>query len=398
MQNKNFQLNLSKSYVMEIDGDARTVYRFIASTESIDRSGEVILLSAWDFTNYDKHPVILDTHKSWEIEHIVGKCVKKEVTDKEFTIDVLFSESNPKGALIEEMLEEGMPIATSVGFIPEERENRDGVTYITKAQLLEVSMVVLPCNQDAVQIMKGLATKHNVDAKDIGVKDIEEVKEPAEDVIVEDEKPVIAETNTETIPQETQPIEEETTDEDTVVTDDGETATAIDESDIPDNAVLVDEDGETVEVEVEDETDGSVEIDVEVTDGEETIEAELEDENEVIAEYEIEISDGPVDNSQTEPEKSVLSSKVEVKAGRTLSASTLATISQARTFAEDSIVTLQNLVATLDNLVNEAGDKSLSNDYITLSKSELKDLQSKVRSSDKSQDEALSILNKFFNK
>lgn len=370
MQNKNFQLNLSKSYVMEIDGDARTVYRFIASTESIDRSGEVILLSAWDFTNYDKHPVILDSHKSWEIEHIVGKCVKKEVTDGEFIIDVLFSEKNEKGALIEEMLEEGMPIATSVGFIPKERENRDGVTYITKAELLEVSMVVLPCNQDAVQIMKGLAVKHNVDVKDLGVEETaetatEETTEPVKEEtapVAEEEKPA------ETVEEPAKEVIEETTEE--IKEEAEETVTETTEED-------------TVTVEVEEE---------------ETITVELEDENEVIGEFEVEISDQPVDNSQTEPEKSVLLSKVEVKEGRKLSGETLATISQARTFAEESIQSLQNLVATLDNLVSEAGDKTLSSDYVTLRKSDIKEIQAKVRSSDKTQDEVLSIINKIFNK
>lgn len=373
MQNKNFQLNLSKSYVMEIDGDARTVYRFIASTESIDRSGEVILLSAWDFANYDKHPVILDSHKSWEIEHIVGKCVKKEVTDGEFIIDVLFSESNPKAALIEEMLEEGMPIATSVGFIPKERENRDGVTYITKAELLEVSMVVLPCNQDAVQIMKGLAVKHNVDVKDLGVEETAEtataettepVKEETEPV-VEEEKPA------ETTEEPAKEVIEETTEE---IKEEEETVTE-----------TAEEDTDTVEVEVDDTE-------------EETITVELEDENEVVGEFEVEVSDDSVDNSETEPEKSVLLSKVEVKEGRKLSGETLATISQARTFAEESIKSLQNLVATLDNLVSEAGDKTLSSDYVTLRKSDIKEIQAKVRSSDKTQDEVLSIINKIFNK
>lgn len=61
---------------LEIKGeDSDRKFRVIASTEDIDRSGEIIKVAGWDWENFMKNPVIIANHV-YKIENIVGKATK----------------------------------------------------------------------------------------------------------------------------------------------------------------------------------------------------------------------------------------------------------------------------------------------------------------------------------
>lgn len=352
MQIKKIQFNFLQKAIQQ--NENKKTYRFIASTETIDRAGEKILLSAWDLSHYKKNPVILYGHDNYSLENVVGVCVATEINEKEFIIDVQFSESNPKGKMIENMLDEGMSLAVSVGFIPDEVEVIDGVTTIIKAKLLEVSMVILPCNPDAVMKMKSLAIKNNV--TDFEIKeDVAKVGEvaPVAPIVEVVNNPIIAEVKPEPV------VVEE---------------------------IIKDENLETGE-----NDDNEIEI-VDELDSDEEIEVEIVSENES-EELDIEIDDS-VDN--TSDEKAFML-ELDLKEGRKLSKETLISIAQVKSFAEEGIKNFNSLVAALDNLVIETGDKTLIDDFITIRKSDLKELQLKVRGGDKSIDEGLSVINRILN-
>jgi HK97 family phage prohead protease len=158
------------------------LYEFIASTASVDRQGDSIDQSGWELDNYLKNPVILFAHNYSELP--IAKAVEVINAGSSLIIKIQFAseEANPKAQQIKRLVDEGILNTTSVGFIQKERNGN----IITRAELLEVSIVPVPANQDALRLAyKGL------DA-DI-VKDIEDSLALAPEGDVEEEEVVTPE-------------------------------------------------------------------------------------------------------------------------------------------------------------------------------------------------------------
>lgn len=75
---KTLHNTLNALEIKNINGE-RT-FKVIASTEDMDRDGEIIKADGWDYTNFLKNPVIIANH-TYNIENIVGKATKIEVAD-----------------------------------------------------------------------------------------------------------------------------------------------------------------------------------------------------------------------------------------------------------------------------------------------------------------------------
>lgn len=137
--------------VKELKGDGR--FKVIASCESVDRDGEVIMADGWDFTNYIKNPVILWGHNYWDMNAIIGACDKISVEEIEgvkcLVQEGLFA-NTPEGQKARQLYDDGMLKTVSVGFIPKERNGN----VITKQELLELSFCAVPSNPDAVSLGK----------------------------------------------------------------------------------------------------------------------------------------------------------------------------------------------------------------------------------------------------
>ena len=104
------------------------------------------------------NPVILANH-DYSVENIVGKGTKFYTSNGAKRLKGVFSKTNPMGVLVRDMYNEGMIKAVSVGFLVKERDPNDR-SVITKAELLEVSFVAVPCNPEALsQDKKELYTK-----------------------------------------------------------------------------------------------------------------------------------------------------------------------------------------------------------------------------------------------
>lgn len=142
--------------VTAYDPETRTV-EIVASDETVDRYGDIIVASGWDMTNYQKNPVILVDH-SYRVSAIVGSATAK-VAGKllKATITIDGSEENVNAVMVAGLLERGLLHAVSVGFLPfawekitdEEGEWTYGYRY-TEQELLEISWVAVPANPNAV--------------------------------------------------------------------------------------------------------------------------------------------------------------------------------------------------------------------------------------------------------
>lgn len=134
-----------KSYVEKVDKDSGEIYA-VASTEAEDRDGDVILNEAWDLKNYKKNPLLLWSHDIHSLP--IGKITN--ITNKTGRLEFkakLAKEENEFANKIAKLMEGGFLNAFSVGYLPKEYDKK-GRTSL--AELLEISIVNVPANQEAL--------------------------------------------------------------------------------------------------------------------------------------------------------------------------------------------------------------------------------------------------------
>jgi len=147
------------------------IYEFTASTSAKDRDGEVIEALGWDLRNFKKNPVIMYAHDYRTLP--IGRAPRVWVSkDGELKNTVEFP---PEGTyefadIVERLVDTGYLKTESVGFIPRKWEDGDGEksprrTY-TKQELLEISIVPVPSNPDALRnaIEDGIITTKEFEA------------------------------------------------------------------------------------------------------------------------------------------------------------------------------------------------------------------------------------------
>jgi hypothetical protein len=150
-----------------LDEKARTI-EFVASTEKVDRYGDILRVAGWKLDAYKKNPVFLFAHKSGEPP--IGKCVDIHTESNPpalvQTIQFADAATYPFADVIFNLYREGMMSAVSVGFLPLEMPNRitdlesNTVGYeFTSQELLELSAVPLPANSECLAraVTKGFA-------------------------------------------------------------------------------------------------------------------------------------------------------------------------------------------------------------------------------------------------
>ena len=331
--------NIYTTFSEKIKGlNDESVYRFIASSDTIDRHGERIMIEAWDLENFKKNPIILFGHDSWSLENAIGKAIAITIDGNKLILDVVFSKANEKAQKVRAMIDEGVLNMMSVGFIPKKSEIIDGIPTITEAELLESSIVQLPANPQA-EIIRTLGLSLNESG---------EVEFKNSTVTTEDQAEEIA--------PETK--EEETVED---VTEDKKSEEEVVDDSKKEDTEEEEEEEETVEIEVEDdENDDQIEVEIEVEDEKSLSFTEMID-------------------------------TIEEKSGRTLSEATLEKIASAKAFAEETQNSLAQLISALDTLAYGTGDKGLD-DFVVLKRSDLLSLQEKMRTQDRTQENVLSFI------
>ena len=151
------------SDVRKVDKESRTV-TFIASDDTRDSAGTVLNQDNWDLSRFNKNGVIGYQHKvygGWDDtdnpDNVIGKG-NAYIEDKKLMVDITFepAEINPLAEKIYQKIMFGSLRAVSVGFLPIGRgrfgEGDDSDTYyFAGQQLLEVSVVNIPANPNALK-------------------------------------------------------------------------------------------------------------------------------------------------------------------------------------------------------------------------------------------------------
>ena len=118
-----------------------------ASTTEIDRSGDVIPSAVWEagLKNYLKNPIILSQH---DYDDPVGRMVEHKIDSKGLWVKARISAA----AEIFNLVKDGVLTAFSVGFrIMDAEYNAVAEVFMIKElELVEISIVSVPCNQNTV--------------------------------------------------------------------------------------------------------------------------------------------------------------------------------------------------------------------------------------------------------
>ncbi len=139
-------------------------YWFVLTNDKVDRVGDVVKIEGIIIDNFINNPVVLFSHDQSKPIGVVTKIEKKE---NSLIIAIRFAKNDDFSRKIENLVNEGILRAVSIGFLPiEKTPNEFGGFNIEKCELLEVSIVSVPANPYAL-LMKYL---NDVDIKNIEVK------------------------------------------------------------------------------------------------------------------------------------------------------------------------------------------------------------------------------------
>lgn len=137
----------------------------IATDETIDRHGDSLNLTEWDFKNFKKNPVLQFAHDYGTPPIGIAKNLKRE--EGRITFEPEFHEYTQLAREIKKLYEEGIMKAFSVGFIQHFADETGKALEKNKSrlELLEISAVPIPANPNAVILEKSLKEKINKDEK-----------------------------------------------------------------------------------------------------------------------------------------------------------------------------------------------------------------------------------------
>ena len=145
--NKIFNLTSTfKSHEVE---DGSVMIRGMASTNDFDRAGDTISPDAWTkggLKNFESNPIILFNH---DYNKPIGRATGLKVTPNGLELEAKISKSAPEHVC--DLVKDGVLGAFSVGFRVKDADylsETDGYK-IKDAELFEVSVVSVPCNQAA---------------------------------------------------------------------------------------------------------------------------------------------------------------------------------------------------------------------------------------------------------
>ncbi len=146
--NKIFNLTSTFKALSEGD-DGSVMIRGMASTADFDRAGDSISAEAWmkgGLNNFEKNPIILFNH---DYDKPIGRATGLKAGPNGLELECKISKAAP--ANVAQLVKDGVLGAFSVGFRVKDAdylEETDGLK-IKDAELFEVSVVSVPCNQSA---------------------------------------------------------------------------------------------------------------------------------------------------------------------------------------------------------------------------------------------------------
>ena len=151
MGNKTFYLNSSFEAKALSKGSKSLKIAGYANTTSKDRAGDIVTAEAWakGVENFRQNPVMLYQHKH---DCPIGRFNQITVDKKGIFVEGTVSEAAEKNHGIHTLIKDGALKSFSVGFRVKDGKynSADDTMLITDVELLEISIVSVPCNQESL--------------------------------------------------------------------------------------------------------------------------------------------------------------------------------------------------------------------------------------------------------
>lgn len=130
---------------------------FVFSDGSVDRYGDTINPAGWVLDNFRKNPIALFGHEDGNPENVIGRAKNVRISGQHLVGDIEFMDGsvNPNAEVVYQMVRTGFLNSVSVGFrpieytLPKDRSRQGGIDFL-KQELVEISVVSLPANTNAV--------------------------------------------------------------------------------------------------------------------------------------------------------------------------------------------------------------------------------------------------------
>lgn len=146
---------------------------FVFSDDSVDRYGDTIDARGWQLDDFKNNPVALFGHDATKPESVVGRAKNVRVQGNKLLGDIEFADVdvNQTADVVYKMTKAGFLKTVSVGFQPVEwvsskDKSRPGGVDFKKQTLLEISIVPLPANPNALIQAKAAG----IDVERLGLK------------------------------------------------------------------------------------------------------------------------------------------------------------------------------------------------------------------------------------
>lgn len=127
--------------------DAQT---FIVSDESVNSHGFIVKTDGIDLTQFLRNPIMYYMHE--REKGVVGRWDNVRVQGTQLLMDAVFDESTDTGRQVKAQVEGGFLRCASIGVEIIEMEIINDVETVTACRLLEVSIVDIPANGNAVKL------------------------------------------------------------------------------------------------------------------------------------------------------------------------------------------------------------------------------------------------------
>lgn len=136
------------AHFKSIDADNMIIRGVVGSDDTLDRHGDRVNPKGWELENFKKNPVILLNHDYEGLP--IAKAIDVKRRENKLTFDIQFSKTYDKAVTTFNLIKENILNAWSVGFLVLEWGKSGDEFTINKQELLELSLVTVPANPNAL--------------------------------------------------------------------------------------------------------------------------------------------------------------------------------------------------------------------------------------------------------
>ena len=132
-------------------------FKFILNDENkVNQFGFRVKNAGLDLARFRANPVLLDSHRSYGSESVVGRGEDVQIEGHLLTAEAVFDESDELGKKIADKVANGFLKGASLGLNPHSMDNfqiaPDGTYDLVASEILEASVVSIPNNANAIKL------------------------------------------------------------------------------------------------------------------------------------------------------------------------------------------------------------------------------------------------------